>query len=80
MSKIKFTLGKTLNEINITKNRLSVESKIRYSTITDMVSNQSKSINIQTLTAILDTLNDLAQEKGLRRNIDIDDVFVYIKK
>jgi len=80
MSKIKFTLGKTLNELNITKNKLAVESKVRYNTVMDMVTNQSKSINILTLMAILDTLNEIAEEKGLNREIDVDDIFIYLKK
>lgn len=80
MSKIKFTIGKTLNSLNITKHKLATESKVRYNTITDMASNQTKSINIQTLTAILDALNEIANEKGIKRTIDVSDVFIYVKK
>jgi len=80
MSKIKFTLEETLNELNITKNKLAVESKIRSNTIIDMVTNQTKSIKLITLIDILDTLNRLGKEQGLNRTFDVDDVFIYLKK
>jgi DNA-binding Xre family transcriptional regulator len=77
MNKIHFTLEKTLNELNITKNKLAVESKIRPNTIVAMANNKSKSINLDTLTAVLDALNELAAQQGINRTFNIEDVFIY---
>lgn len=79
MNKIHFTLGKTLNEMNISRYKLASESKVRPNTIKDMVSNQSKSVTLTTLTAILEALNKIADEQGIDRFFDIEDVFIYKK-
>jgi predicted transcriptional regulator len=72
-----FTLQQTLDEINITKNKLSVEAKIRPGTIHDMAQNKSKSINLVTLSELLNALNRLAEEQGINRTFDVKDIFVY---
>lgn len=70
--KIIFTLGKTLNELNLSRNKIAVESKVRPLTIRDMVNNETKSVRIDTLESILSALQRLANRK-----ITLDDVFVY---
>lgn len=66
MSEIEFVLEKTLNEIGITKNQLSVEGKIRSNTITEIANGSAKQIKIETLHKILDTLNYFGSLRGLR--------------
>lgn len=73
MPKIECTLGKTLDDIGITKNKLAVESKVRPNTISDIALNKARSINFETLEKIVTTLNTL----DTTRTFDITDVFVY---
>ncbi|MGG2065443.1 helix-turn-helix domain-containing protein [Bacillus sp. S14(2024)] len=74
-----FTLGKTLDELGITKNKLAVEAKIRPNTISSLVNGDANSIRIDTLQAVLDTLNILAAEKGFDKVYGIKDVVKYEK-
>ncbi|MCM3736469.1 helix-turn-helix transcriptional regulator [Bacillus cytotoxicus] len=77
---MKFTLGKSLEDLGITKNKLSVEAKVRSNTVGDLVNGDASSIRFDTLEAILDTLNRIAKEKGIDKTYVIDDVVKYIKK
>lgn len=77
MKKIKFTLGETIAELGITKNKVAVEAKVRPNTISDMVNNKSSQINFETLVSILHALESLAKKEGIDKQIDIDDVFIY---
>ncbi|PRT06937.1 hypothetical protein C6356_00485 [Bacillus wiedmannii] len=72
-----FTLGKTLDELRITKNKLAVEAKIRHNTISDLVNGNANSIRIDTLQSILDTLNALATESGSDKVYGIKDVVIH---
>lgn len=74
---IKFVLDETLEEVGVTRNKLSVESKVRYTTITDMANNGVKQINIATLEQIVIALNELAKEKNVNRKFDVNDVFIF---
>lgn len=74
---IKFVLDETLEEIGVTRNKLSVESKVRYTTITDMANNGVKQVNIATLEQIVIALNELAKEKNVNRKFDVNDVFIF---
>lgn len=74
-----FTLSQTLQELGVTKNKLSVESKIRHNTISDLVNGEASSIRLDTLQAILDTLNKLAVEKGMDKVYGIKDVIKHEK-
>ncbi|CUB59390.1 helix-turn-helix domain-containing protein [Bacillus sp. FSL K6-0067] len=74
-----FTLGQTLHEIGVTKNKLAVEAKIRHNTISDLVNGNASSIRIDTLQAILDTLNKLAADQGLQKVYGIKDVIKHEK-
>ncbi|MBH0159094.1 hypothetical protein IHV10_22245 [Fictibacillus sp. 5RED26] len=78
MIKIHFTLGNTLEELNVTQYHLAVKSQMRANTIYDMVANKSKSVNLATLTSVLDTLNEIAKEQGIARKIDVKDIFIYV--
>jgi predicted transcriptional regulator len=76
--KIRYNLGETLSEIGITRNKLAVESKTRPATVLDLVSGESKRIEIDTLISLLDTLNRISKERGITRTITISDIIEYI--
>ena len=69
---IKFKLESLLNELNITKNKFSVLSKIRPNTINDMCSGITRRLEIETLDAILTSLNEISATK-----ISISDLMEY---
>lgn len=71
---IKYTLGDTLRELEMSNNKLAVESKIRPATIGDITSGLSKSLSIRTITAILDELNRVGN-----RDYGIEDIIKYEK-
>lgn len=75
--RITFTLGKTLKELDITKNALAVEAKIRPATVGDLVEGRSKAINFDTLEVILNTINRIGNERGIKKHYSIEDVFKY---
>lgn len=73
-----FTLEDTLKELGITKNALSVESKVRPGTIADIVNGKAKSVSFETLTAIIDALNRIRLESGKEpKRYGIEDVFTH---
>lgn len=76
--RIEFKLGDTLDEIGITRNRVAVESKTRPATILDLVAGDTKTIKLETLVSVLDAVNSMAAEKGMRRVYGIEDVVKYI--
>jgi predicted transcriptional regulator len=77
MGSIQFNLKETLDQLNITRNKLAVESKTRPATILDLVSGDTKRLELSTVVAILDTLNEIAKEKGYRE-ITFHDILEYI--
>jgi DNA-binding Xre family transcriptional regulator len=74
---IKFTLRKTLNELDITRNKLAVEAKVRPNTINDMVNGDIHRMDLQTLSDIIDTLNLIAIENRMEKRYDINDIMEY---
>lgn len=70
-------LGNTLSDLEITKNALAVESKVRPATINDLVVGKAKQVNFETLKAIIDALNRIAIEKGKLKLYSVEDVFTY---
>ena len=75
-----FTINKTLDELNITKNRLAVEAKIRPNLILELANGDTKAIKIDTLIKILDTLNEIAKNKGLDKEYNVTDIIYYCSK
>ncbi|WP_283637824.1 helix-turn-helix domain-containing protein [Bacillus velezensis] len=70
------TLKKTLEELDhLTRNALAVEAKVRPATINDIVAGNSKQINMETLNAIIETLNTISKEKGLDKKYSVSDIF-----
>lgn len=78
MGEIRFTLSKTLETLNISPNKLSVESKTRYATIKTFINNEAQRITVSNLKAILDTLNQIAAEKGIDKKFNISDIIDYV--
>ncbi|WP_373230389.1 helix-turn-helix domain-containing protein [Cohnella sp.] len=76
--RIRFNLGKTLDELGITRNKIAVESKTRPATVLDLVSGDTKRIEIDTLINLLDALNTEARARGITRTVKIDDIIEYI--
>lgn len=79
MGEIIFTLHKILDELDISPTKLSVESKVRYPTIKGMLDNESKRITVSNLSSILNALNMIAREKGIKRKITISDIIEYVE-
>jgi DNA-binding Xre family transcriptional regulator len=71
-------LGKTLDELNITRNALAVEAKIRPVTVNELVSGKVKQVNFSTLQSILEALNKIASDKGINKKFKVKDVFEYV--
>ncbi|MDN4069693.1 XRE family transcriptional regulator [Paenibacillus vini] len=78
MKGIKFKLSETLDELRTTRNRIAVESKTRPATILDLAAGETKTVKLETLVSILDALNEIAREEGIKRVIVIDDIIEYI--
>ncbi|MEC0089908.1 helix-turn-helix domain-containing protein [Paenibacillus macquariensis] len=76
MSKIEITLDKVLTKLDITKNKLAVESKLRPNLISEMTEGKTKAIKLETLLKILDTLNEISSKQG-KGFIDISDLLKY---
>lgn len=70
---IKITLKETLDKHDISANKLAVESKVRPTTIYNIINNKSSSVTYETLTAIIKTLRELTGDD----QIDVTDVFKY---
>lgn len=70
-------LNKTLSELEITRNALAVESKTRPATINELAVGKPRQINFSTLESILEALNRIAKEKGVKRKFTVSDIFEY---
>lgn len=71
------TLSKTLDELDIKRNALAVEAKVRPVTINELANGKAKQINFITLKKILDALNQFAKDKGINKTYTIEDVVKY---
>lgn len=74
---IQFKLGEILEELQISKNKLAVEGKIRPATVAKYETGDMGRIEVETMTAILDTLNRLAEEEGKDKRYSIEDLIKY---
>ncbi|MBE0338285.1 MULTISPECIES: helix-turn-helix domain-containing protein [unclassified Paenibacillus] len=72
---INIKLEETLGKAGITKNALAREAKVRPNLIYDMCDGKTKRLDLETLSHILDTLEDLT---GQRHNLS--DVLEYIPR
>jgi DNA-binding Xre family transcriptional regulator len=74
---LEFKLGEILEELGISKNALAVEGKIRPATVAKYEKGDMGRIEIETLVDILDTLNRLANEKGIDKTYSLEDLIEY---
>jgi predicted transcriptional regulator len=74
---IKPTLQTTLDELGITRNKLSVESKVRPATLQTLVDGKASLMKFDTLKALLDAINEIAAKQGSTKIYRIDDVITY---
>jgi len=70
-------LGHILNELRINPYQFAKMTKIRHSTIYDMIHNESRSLKVANIEIILATLNNLSREKGLEKHFTVNDLFSY---
>jgi len=77
---IKIKLADIIEELEITKNKVAVESKVRPNTISDLVNEKSVAINFDTLVKIISTLNRIAENEGFTKRYKIEDVIEYKEK
>ncbi|MEN8702463.1 helix-turn-helix domain-containing protein [Bacillus infantis] len=80
MGKIVCTLDKSLKKLGVTPNRVAVEAKIRPNTIYNMLENSASRYSSDTLASIIDALNVIAKEKGMKEDFDIESVILYKKR
>lgn len=74
------TLEETLKKLDVTRNALAVEAKVRPATINELVSGNAKQISFKTLKEILITLNRLAEDRGIQNKFNVEDVFLLNSK
>lgn len=72
---IKITLNDTLENSELTRNAIAVKAGIRPATLHELVTEKSKGFTFETLSKILDAMNEL----DTTRAYDIKDIFVYEK-
>ncbi len=77
MTSFEFKLEKVLEEVELTRNALAVEAKVRPATIHDIYNGDSKRIELPTIQRILDTINDEARKKGKTKTYSLDDIIKY---
>jgi predicted transcriptional regulator len=74
-----YTLKEVLNDLEISPNQFAVEFKIRPNTIYNIVNNESPRLPLDTITTILNGLNEIAKERKLNYRYDISDIVKYTK-
>lgn len=59
---VRITLNETLEAIDVKRNAVAVEGKIRPATVSELCSGKSKAISFETLEKIVNALNSLDQD------------------
>ncbi|MFC7784243.1 helix-turn-helix domain-containing protein [Rossellomorea sp. GCM10028870] len=73
----RFNLENILKELELTMNKLSVESKVRSGTVISLAKGDAKRLELDTIHRILDVLNETAKVKNIDRTYTIDDLVRY---
>lgn len=79
MCYIKVNLGKALEILNISANKLALECKIKPNTIYELNDNKKDRITFNTLARLIHTLNRLANESGISYRFEVKDILEYIE-
>jgi predicted transcriptional regulator len=66
-----------LEDIELTRNALAVEAKVRPATIHDLYNGDTKRIELPTIQRILDAINQEARNKGKSKTYTLDDLIKY---
>lgn len=72
-----FKFDKVLEEINSTRNSISVESKVRPATIQDLYTGDTKRIELATIGKVLDAINEKARSYGIEKTYTLNDIISY---
>jgi DNA-binding Xre family transcriptional regulator len=70
----KSKLDQTLTKLELSRNALAVESKVRPLTINSIYSEDAKQLNFHTLKQIIEALDRLAAEKNINKKHSISDI------
>ncbi|NMH67313.1 helix-turn-helix transcriptional regulator [Bacillus sp. RO3] len=79
MGNLIYVLDDSIKQLNINANQLSKYSGVRHSTIYDILNNKADRPPRDTLEKILDAMNEIALEKELNIEFDINNIYKYIK-
>jgi len=71
------SLQSTLDELEISGNKLAVESKVRPTTIYSIIRNEIASMKLETLNSLLNAINEIASEKHIDKRYTITDIIDY---
>jgi DNA-binding Xre family transcriptional regulator len=74
---LNYKLGEILNELEISKNALAVEGKIRPATVAKYEKGDVSRIESETLLGILNTANKIARQQGKDKTFGIEDLIEY---
>jgi predicted transcriptional regulator len=78
VNQIKFNLNRVLDELDVKRNKIAVESKTRPATILDLASGDTRTIKLETMVEILNAINRIAKESGSTRQYGIEALIEYI--
>ena len=76
---MEFNLDKVLNELGMSYYRLGVESKIRPASIGSLAKGEMRRIDVLMINKILNELNKVAKEKGIKKQYTIEDIIKYTR-
>lgn len=72
---VKITLNETIKEMDdLTRNKIAVQGRIRPATISELCNGKSKSISFETLTQIIQAMNEINHMNGGKRRFTLQDV------
>jgi DNA-binding Xre family transcriptional regulator len=72
-----FKLDNILEELELSKTKLSSLSGIRPATVIDLSKGKLKRLELKTMNPILDSLNKVAKEKGIAKTYTLDSIVEY---
>jgi predicted transcriptional regulator len=79
MGKLIYVLNDSIKLLDINAHQLAKHSQVRHSTIYDILNNKAERPPRSTLEKIINSLNDISDEKGKGYEFDINDIYRYIK-
>lgn len=77
MKKVTSTLDKTLDLLGVTPYYLIKKTNIRSDTVYYIINNKFQRLNTKILEKILIALEEIAEEQGINRKFNIEDIIKY---